>query len=133
MDLYYLQILEDLAKERDRKLEDLRFVEVSKRCRLYYALLGEGMGFDFVCIEITSYGLEDQPFSDSSQGYRLFTGWAAFDGVRHIVYGEEGYFNYPDFPLLVSALVELQKLILAHCPESDQCRSLSLIATHERD
>ena len=98
------------------------FVAVASDIRLYYDLNGDaGSGFDFYAVEYVGCVVDDLPTGFEHPEARfdcVIHGWAAFDGVRHLYFGEgkyAGYFNYPrlvDLGLLLAALRDLE---LKHC------------------
>lgn len=76
----------------------------------------ENNGFYFCCVEWVSNDADKDQWTEETDIEIFCSGWAAFDGIRHLYFGNdktdnEGYFNYPnlnELKTVVEKLIELQ-------------------------
>lgn len=89
--------------------------------RLYYKINEGGAdGFKFYCLGVNSFSPEDMWNLKDSEVECIAFGYANFDGVRHLYWGDEqteneGYHYYPSFPILTEFLSQLKILENKYC------------------
>jgi len=117
-------ILSDISKSLSIDGKDIlnsEFIEINEHTRLYFYVTEANGGFYFVCPTVIGYEAgKNNAFYPEADIEIVISGWAAFDGVRHLYFGSdqsdnEGYFNYPDIELLAHVLSELRKLEKLYC------------------
>jgi len=103
------EIFAQLDYVQNPNLADWSKIEVGESLFLYSPKEGVGSGFEFMAVEWScSDGTENR--------YEyIFSGFAAFDGVRHLYFGQNGYIYCPDLPLLLALLSQLKQTQDAHC------------------
>lgn len=111
------------VKEEDYPHEHIlnwQFIDVVEYVRIYFRPNKKiGLGFDFYAVEMTH---------DYEEGWSgcvvecIIRGWAAFDGVRHLYYGDEqtdnyGYHYYPNLQMIANTIKALSELEKRHCSD----------------
>jgi len=101
----------------EEEYKNWRYLQVAENYRLYYelGLIEDGddpVGFDYYGVNETTPGAPE----------RIFKGWASFDGVRHIHFGDtsedyRGYINYPDIQKISLMFQALSRLEVKYCRE----------------
>lgn len=118
------------------KIEDFEwitagYVGITPMIRLYSEY--KNTKLRFACIECTGYQIhpsKDEAWSATSWGDVVFSGYGFMaDQIRHIWFGDSGYFNYPNIEDLILALTELKKLEDKYCKEGDYSRSDNTIVS----
>ena len=110
-----------------QKVCECEYVDVSKECRLYFSPdKKEGCGFDFYAVQ---WCAGDPIESGSEEVYAdcLIHGFALFDGIRHLYFGDQetdnfGYLYYQDVELLREALACLLRLEGKYCSDKREGR-----------
>lgn len=103
------------VKHNNQFIKDWNFIDLENN-RLYYLPTPGNNGFYFYGLSWSGNYSGKPMWGESTTVEIAISGWAAFDGVRHLYFGDEqtdnvGYFNYPDLQewlYLLRALSELQ-------------------------
>lgn len=104
----------------DHPLIGLPFIQVSDFIRLYYLETECNGGFHFMAVEWTGNDAGKDTWTNDTYVDILIHGWSAFDGVRHLYFGDErtdneGYFNYPNIQSLLDLMAALNGLQSKYC------------------
>ena len=102
------------------------FIAIGKdEARIYYKLKGNAGGFNFCVVEFAGHDdIEgyDKWSEEGTMIERMYRGWAAFDGIRHLHMGcddneRSGYLNYPDAEIHAEIFIQLRELEKKYCSE----------------
>lgn len=121
-----------MEEENELKLGDLTlnkkqlseckkyFIDDKKTYVVFYHTNDDGYGFDFLCVKWTGSYSDAPQWSDETNVSIICHGSAAFDGIRHIYFGnddESGYIYYPELTSITKILDSLQVLERLYCEE----------------
>lgn len=93
--------------------------------RVYYKLTGGDKGFHFHALGFGGHHWIEGYRKWDAEGTmieRIYHGWAAFDGIRHLFMGYnsdefKGYLNYPDVSRHAEIFQILERLEKEHCSD----------------
>ncbi len=113
-------LLKDIKFQDGQNIIDWDHI-IIEDCVLFYK--PSEYGFKFYSIENSSYIGENEnlyALHPENCVNSLFWGWAFFDGIRHLYFGNDktentGYINYPNIERLSLILQELRKLEIKFC------------------
>jgi hypothetical protein len=103
-------------------VKESAFVAVSNDVRVYYCEDPKpGSGFNALAVEVRSSSGTADPWTDPAFTVQIIARVsAAFDGVRHIQFGDDGYVNYPDTGAIAVVFAVINDLETRYCREPDR-------------
>lgn len=107
------------VKHNKQFINDWNFIDLDNN-RLYYLPTPDNNGFHFYGLSWSGNYSGKPMWGESTTVEIAISGWAAFDGVRHLYFGDEqtdnvGYFNYPDLQEWLDLLRALSELQNKYC------------------
>ena len=118
-------LLKDFLDHRNEPVFKHQFIPVGNNIRVYYEPEGfvDSSGFEFWALENTGgYADRDEWDPEATFVNCMFTGSAAFDGIRHLYMGSDqtddyGYHFYPSVQDHIDTLLVIGELEKKYCRE----------------